>query len=73
MILFRVYTCIVYHMCGTWSWRTYEMHSVPFQNRVWQEGPYKIVKVIFGNSYMVETLLGKHLPKALNKLVEVLS
>jgi hypothetical protein len=30
MILSRVYTCIVYHMCGTWSWRTFEMHSVLF-------------------------------------------
>ena len=28
---------------------------------VW-EGPYKIVKVIFGNSYMVETLQGERLP-----------
>ena len=26
------------------------------------EGPYKIVKVIFGNSYMVETLQGERLP-----------
>jgi hypothetical protein len=23
-----VITCVVYHMCGTWSCRTYEMHSV---------------------------------------------
>ena len=30
------------------------------------EGPYKIVKVIFGNSYMVETLQGQRLPRALN-------
>ena len=30
------------------------------------EGPYKIVKVIFGNSYMVETLQGEHLPRVLN-------
>ena len=30
------------------------------------EGPYKIVKVIFGNSYMVETRLGERLPRALN-------
>jgi len=30
------------------------------------EGPYKIVKVIFGNSYMVETLQGERLPRALN-------
>jgi len=30
------------------------------------EGPYKIVKVIFGNSYMVETLQGESLPRALN-------
>ena len=30
------------------------------------EGPYKIVKVIFGNSYMVETMQGEHLPRALN-------
>ena len=32
---------------------------------VW-EGPYKIVKVIFENFYMVETLQGKRLPRALN-------
>ena len=30
------------------------------------EGPYKIVKVILENSYMVETLQGEHLPRALN-------
>jgi hypothetical protein len=30
------------------------------------EGPYKIVKVIFGNSYMVEMLQGERLPRALN-------
>jgi hypothetical protein len=30
------------------------------------EGPYKIVKVIFGNSYMVETMQGECLPQALN-------
>ena len=30
------------------------------------EGPYKIVKVIFGNSYMVETMQGERLPRALN-------
>ena len=30
------------------------------------KGPYKIVKVIFRNSYMVETLQGEHLPRALN-------
>ena len=30
------------------------------------EGPFKIVKVIFGNSYMVETMQGEHLPRALN-------
>ena len=30
------------------------------------EGPYKIVKVIFGNSYMVETMQGERLPLALN-------
>ena len=30
------------------------------------EGPYKIFKVIFGNSYMVETLQGERLPRALN-------
>ena len=28
------------------------------------EGPYKIVKVISGNSYMVETVQGERLPKA---------
>ena len=30
------------------------------------EGPYKIVKVIFGNSYMVETMQRERLPRALN-------
>ena len=30
------------------------------------EGQYKIVKVITGNSYMVETIRGEHLPRALN-------
>jgi hypothetical protein len=30
------------------------------------EGPYKIVRVCSGNSYMVETLQGQYLPKALN-------
>ena len=30
------------------------------------EGPYKIVKIIFGNSYMLETLQGDHLPRAIN-------
>ena len=30
------------------------------------EGPYKIVKIIFGNSYMVETMQGERLPRALN-------
>ena len=31
------------------------------------EGSYKIVKIIFGNSYMVETMQGEHLPRALNR------
>jgi len=31
------------------------------------EGPYKIVIVIFGNSYLVETLQGECLPRALNE------
>jgi hypothetical protein len=30
------------------------------------EGPYKVVKVCFGNSYMVETLEGQRLQSALN-------
>ena len=30
------------------------------------EGPYKIVKVIFGNSYIGDTLQGECLPRALN-------
>ena len=30
------------------------------------EGPYKIIKVIFGNSYMVETIQGERLPRALS-------
>ena len=30
------------------------------------EGPYKIIKVISGNSYMVETVQGERLPRAIN-------
>jgi uncharacterized protein YcbX len=30
------------------------------------EGPYKIVRVFFGNSYMVESLQGQQLPRAFN-------
>ena len=30
------------------------------------DGPYKIVKVIFGNFYMVEMMQGERLPRALN-------
>ena len=30
------------------------------------EGPYRIIKVIFGNSYMLEGLQGERLPRALN-------
>ena len=29
------------------------------------EGPYRVVKVIFGNSYMMETLQGDRLPRAI--------
>jgi hypothetical protein len=30
------------------------------------EGPYKVVRVFSGNSYMLESLQGQHLPRALN-------
>ena len=30
------------------------------------EGPYKIIKVISGNSYMMETMQGESLPRAIN-------
>jgi hypothetical protein len=30
------------------------------------EGPYKVVRVCYGNSYMVESLRGQRLPRALN-------
>jgi hypothetical protein len=30
------------------------------------EGPYKIIKVISSNSYMMETVQGEHLPRAIN-------
>jgi hypothetical protein len=30
------------------------------------KGPYTIVKVITGNSYMLKMLQGEHLPRALN-------
>ena len=41
------------------------------KQQVWKwspswEGPYKIIKVISGNSYMVETVQGERLPKAIN-------
>src|SRR6185312_11409811 len=38
------------------------------------EGPYRVVKVIFGNSYMMEKLQGDRLPRAINGevLVEIL-
>jgi hypothetical protein len=31
------------------------------------EGPYKVVPIISDNAYMLETLLGDKLPKALNE------
>jgi hypothetical protein len=31
------------------------------------EGPYKVVRVIFGNSYLLETLQGESLPRAINE------
>ena len=31
------------------------------------EGPYKIIMVISGNSYMMETVQGERLPKAINE------
>ena len=31
------------------------------------EGPYKVVKVIFGNSYVLETLQDEHLTRAFNR------
>jgi hypothetical protein len=30
------------------------------------EGPYKIIGIVSGNAYLMETLEGKALPKALN-------
>ena len=30
------------------------------------EGPYRVIKVIFRNSYMMEMLQGDHLPRAIN-------
>ena len=30
------------------------------------EGPYKIIKVISGNSYMIETMQGEGLPRVIN-------
>ena len=30
------------------------------------EGPYRVVKVIFGNSYMMEMLQGDRLPRVIN-------
>ena len=30
------------------------------------KGPYKVIKVIFGNSYMLETLQGERLTRAIN-------
>jgi hypothetical protein len=30
------------------------------------KGPYRVIKVIFGNSYLLETLQGDSLPRAIN-------
>jgi hypothetical protein len=30
------------------------------------DGPYKVIKVIFGNSYLLETLQGERLNRAFN-------
>ena len=30
------------------------------------EGPYKVIKAVFGNAYMLETLQGDHLPREIN-------
>lgn len=30
------------------------------------DGPYRVAQVIFGNAYILETLQGEKLPKALN-------
>ena len=30
------------------------------------DGPYKVIKVIFSNSYLLETLQGEHLTRAIN-------
>jgi hypothetical protein len=30
------------------------------------DGPYKVIKIIFGNSYLLETLQGEHLNRAFN-------
>jgi hypothetical protein len=30
------------------------------------EGPYRVIRIVPGNSYFLETLEGRHLPKALN-------
>jgi hypothetical protein len=31
------------------------------------DGPYKVIKVIFGNSYLLETLQGERLNRAFNR------
>ena len=41
------------------------------EQSVWQvvtklDGPYKVTKVIFGNPYLLETLLGERLTRAIN-------
>jgi len=34
------------------------------------KGPYKVIKVIFGNSYLLETLQGERLNRAFNEILD---
>jgi hypothetical protein len=55
---------------GDLVWKTVlSLRSRDQKFRKWSpswEGPYRITKVITGNAYMIQTLQGEDLPKALN-------
>jgi hypothetical protein len=55
---------------GDLVWKT----VLPLRSKDWKfgkwspswEGPYKVIEVMSGNAYLLQTLQGKDLPKALN-------
>jgi hypothetical protein len=60
----------MYFQVGDLVWKTFlPIRSNSNKFGKWSpswEGPYKVVRVCYGNSYMVESLQGQQLPRALN-------